>query len=104
MNNTFGIKIKELRETNQMTQTEFAEKINVSKSVVSAYEKGIRQPSYKVLKEICATFNVPETHFFIGENQDSSIFIDITDLTPIQQKIIYSLLSEFKEKNNVDKK
>ena len=42
MNDHIGIKIKELREQRQMTQTELAQKLNVSKSVISAYEKGIR--------------------------------------------------------------
>lgn len=103
MYNPIGIKIKELRENRQMTQTELAQKINVSKSLISAYEKGIRTPSFKVLKDISSTFNVPESLFFLKENQESAVFIDITNLTPPQQKIIYSLLAEFTEKNNANK-
>ena len=99
MNNHIGIKIKELREQRQMTQTELAQKLNVSKSVISAYEKGIRTPSYRVIKDMSAVFDVPESHLFVRDIGETSILIDITDLTPSQQRIIYALLNEFKEAN-----
>ena len=99
MNNHIGIKIKELREQRQMTQTELAQKLNVSKSVISAYEKGIRTPSYRVIKDMSAVFDVPESHLFVRHIGETSILIDITDLTPSQQRIIYALLNEFKEAN-----
>ena len=99
----FGNKIKDLREKRQMTQTELAQKINVSKSVISAYEKGIRTPSYKVLKDMCDVFGITEADF-IGETDTlSKVLIDISDLTLSQQRIIYALLNEFKEVNEKGK-
>ena len=95
-----GDKIKDLREKFGMTQTELAEKLGVSKSVVSAYEKGIRNPSYKVLPLLAKTFNVTELYFFEkGEWQNQSITIDISDLTKEQQKLVISLVNELKESN-----
>lgn len=97
---TMGDKIKALREKAGMTQTELAEKLGVSKSVVSAYEKGIRNPSYKVLSQIAKIFNVTELHFFVkGEWQHQAVTIDISDLKPDQQRIVISLVNEFKESN-----
>lgn len=99
MNNHIGLKIKELREQRQMTQTELAQKLNVSKSVISAYEKGIRTPSFKVIKVMSEVFDIPESHLLVRDIGETSILIDITDLTLSQQRIIYALLNEFKEAN-----
>ena len=95
-----GIKIKDLREKAGMTQTELADKLGLSKSVISAYEKGIRNPSFKILPLLAKTFNVTELYFFDkGEWQNQPITIDISDLNPDQQRIIISLVNEFKESN-----
>ena len=99
MNDHIGIKIKELREQRQMTQTELAQKLNVSKSVISAYEKGIRMPSFKVIKDMSTVFDIPESYLLVRDVNETSILIDITDLTLSQQRIIYALLNEFKETN-----
>lgn len=98
---TMGTKIKDLREKSGMTQTELANKLGVSKSVISAYEKGIRNPSYKILPLIAKTFNVSQVYFFEkGEWQNSSFTVDISDLTKEQQKIIVSLINQFRDDNN----
>lgn len=95
-----GDKIKNLREKAGMSQTELAEKLGLSKSVISAYEKGVRNPSFKVLPLLAETFNVSQLYFFEkGEWQNQPVTIDITDLNPDQQRIIISLVNEFKESN-----
>ena len=97
---TMGNKIKNLREKAGMSQTELADKLGLSKSVISAYEKGVRNPSYKVLPLLAETFNVSQLYFFEkGEWQNQSVTVDITDLNPDQQRIIISLVNEFKESN-----
>lgn len=97
---TMGEKIKDLREKSGMTQTELANKVGVSKSVISAYEKGIRNPSYKVVPLIAKVFNVSQLYFFEkGEWQKPSFTVDISDLTKEQQKIIVSLINQFRESN-----
>ena len=97
MGKTVGTKIKELREASGMTQTELAEKISVSKSVISAYEKGIRNPSNKILQLIADTFGVSLLSFFEkGYFPHEAVTINITDLSSEQQKIIFSLINEFR--------
>ena len=49
---TIGIRIKELRKSRNLTQRAFAERLNITKSTVSAYENGSRLPSYDVLSLI----------------------------------------------------
>ena len=99
---SMGTKIKDLREKAGMTQTELADRLGLSKSVISAYEKGIRNPSFKVLPLLAQTFNVPELYFFEkGEWKNQPITIDISDLNTDQQRIIISLVNEFKESNKL---
>ncbi len=95
-----GAKIKELREKSGMTQTELAERLDLSKSVVSAYEKGIRNPSHKVLEQIADIFGVSLVSFFErGYWAHEAVTVNITDLTADQQKIIFSLVNEFRKNN-----
>lgn len=97
---SMGTKIKDLREKAGMTQTELADKLGLSKSVISAYEKGIRNPSFKILPLLAQTFNVTELYFFEkGEWKNQPITIDISDLNTDQQRIVISLVNEFKESN-----
>lgn len=58
MNKTFAENIRELRTSSKLTQTEFAEKINVTQAALSAYEKGTRQPTYETLISISKMFYV----------------------------------------------
>ena len=103
MSMTMGAKIKNLREKSGITQTELAEKLGVSKSVISAYEKGIRNPSHKILQSIAETFGVSILSFYEkGNFQNQAVTIDITNLKPEQQKIIFSLINEFKKYNQDD--
>lgn len=95
----FSQKIKELRERANMTQTELAQEIGVSKSVISAYEKGIRNPSFSVLQELSTVFNVPEAYFLAGSDEEIKIIVDITDLTVQQQDLVQSLVRQFRLSN-----
>ena len=97
---SMGTKIKDLREKAGMTQTELADKLGLSKSVISAYEKGIRNPSFKILPLLAQTFNVTELYFFEkGEWQNQPVTVDISDLNLNQQRMVISLVNEFRESN-----
>ena len=45
----FGNRIKTLRQKNSFTQSQLAERLDVTKSVTSAYETGLSMPSYDIL-------------------------------------------------------
>ena len=61
----FGNTLKILRLRENLTQSQLAKKLGLSKSVVSAYENGVRMPSYYVLIRISKVFNV-STDYLLG--------------------------------------
>ncbi|WP_195270307.1 helix-turn-helix transcriptional regulator [Eubacterium sp. 1001713B170207_170306_E7] len=50
--------IKEIRKKEGLTQKEFAEKLGLVQATISAYEKGIRSPTFKVMIDISEIFGV----------------------------------------------
>lgn len=58
-------KIKFIRESVKLSQKEFAEKLNITQSTVSKYEKNERMPDFNVLKNLFFHFNInPNWIFF----------------------------------------
>lgn len=55
---SFGINLRKLRTANSLTQDQLAERLNVSKSRISMYENGNREPSFEMLETIADFFNV----------------------------------------------
>lgn len=51
-------RIRQLRKTLNLTQQEFAEKINLSPNYVYMIEKGSREASDRTISDICRIFNV----------------------------------------------
>lgn len=57
---TFGEYIRERRKDSGMTQREFAEKLYVTESAVSKWERGMSYPDITLLLDICTILNVTE--------------------------------------------
>ena len=51
--------IKSIRAKSGLTQAEFAERLGVSKSTVSAWEVGTRRPGLDKIIKISSVFGVP---------------------------------------------
>ena len=94
--NAVGERIKELRKARRMTQNEFAERINVTKSTVSAYENGSRLPSYDVLIRIARLFKVSTDHL-LGYSKKTEI--DVTGLTRKQINVIQDMITTYQRHN-----
>lgn len=54
----FSIRIKQLRESLEMTQKEFSERIGVKQQTLSGYERGIMTPPLDVVKGVAEEFHV----------------------------------------------
>ena len=68
-------KIKLLRETAGLTQSELARTLGLSRSSVNAWEMGLSVPSTQYIVELAKTFNV-STDYLLGMTGTSTIPID----------------------------
>ncbi len=55
---TFGETLYNLRTARKVTQSELADYLKISKSLISMYEKNQRKPSFEILEGIADFFNV----------------------------------------------
>ena len=86
---SIGLRIKEIRKINRLTQDKFAQKIDTKRSSISYYEIGKMMISTADLKQICETFGV-SADYLVGnlkENikRDKKIKLKIKD---IKEKIV----------------
>lgn len=98
--NHVGDQIKALRIARNITQEEFASRINVAKSTVSSYENGSRLPSYDILIKIADLFHVT-TDNLLGRS--SEYVIDVSGLTAKQRNTIQDVVTTYKAYNRFQK-
>ena len=96
--NSLGETIKSLRTSKRMTQIEFAGRIGVTKSTVSAYENGFRLPSYDVLIRIARLFKV-STDNLLGYSEKA--VVDVTGLTRSQIDTVQGVVDACKHYNQI---
>lgn len=90
----FGNVLKTLRLKENMTQAQLAQKLGLTKSVISAYETGLRLPSYDILIHIAKIFNV-STDYLLGlENKRE---IDLSGLTEDEITALLELIKAMKK-------
>lgn len=88
-----AMRIKNLRISNNMTQSEFARKLNITRSSVNAWEMGISLPSTTYLIEISKRFHV-STDYLLGLTDYAAL--DISNLNEQEVKIVYDLVQYFR--------
>jgi len=77
-----------------MTQKDLADRIGVSKSIISSYESGIRYPSYDVLVKMARIFHV-STDYLLGIEKKR--VLDASALTDDEIEAIKNLIMIFIE-------
>jgi len=60
-----GKRIKALRRLKRMTQQKLAEQLDLSPSLLSNIERGVKKPKAELLEKMAATLNIPKEEFFI---------------------------------------
>ena len=71
----FGNTLKQLRLKEGLTQQKLAEKLGVTKSVISYYELQERYPSPEVLIQLSYIFHV-STDYLLGLTRDETVSLD----------------------------
>lgn len=91
----FGERLKKMRLQEGMTQQQLAERLGVTKSVVSYYELQERYPSPEILVKLASIFHV-STDFLLGLTKSESILL--TGLNDDDIKLVKDLVSRLKRK------
>ena len=84
--------IKELREGLNMTQSDLARKLGVSRSCVNAWEMDISTPSISKLVELSQIFHT-STDYLLGLS--SSEYINIERFSHREKELLYKLLDYY---------
>lgn len=90
----FGNTLKALRLKKKLTQAQLAQKLGLTKSVISAYETGLRMPSYDVLINISKTFEV-STDYLLGQELKNTI--DLSGLSDDEKTALLNLIKVMKK-------
>ncbi|MEE0199395.1 MAG: helix-turn-helix transcriptional regulator [Muricomes sp.] len=92
----FGNTLKTLRLQNNFTQAQLAQRLGVTKSVISAYETGLRMPSYDVLISISQIFKVT-TDYLLGLEKKQEL--DLSGLTEDEVQALTDLIKAMKRRS-----
>ena len=89
----FGLRIRQLRKTYNMSQEDLGRRVDRSKSVISSYENNIKIPPLEILTQMAAIFNV-SLDYLVGI--DKAEMIAVNGLSRQQKALIRTLVAEFK--------
>lgn len=90
-------KLRELRTKYGYSQKEVANKLDVSPSIVSAYESGERTPSTEILLALSYLYN-SSTDYLLGRSVDiPPLALDISGLPEKQIKALAVLIETMKK-------
>lgn len=88
-----GKRLKELRKQKALTQEQLAKRLWVTKSLISAYESGLKFPSLDMLIKLSYIFGV-STDYLLGV--DKKQYLDVSGLSNGQIKVIHGIIAQFK--------
>lgn len=89
-------RIKNLRISCGMTQSDLARKLNITRNSVNAWEMGISTPSTTYVVELSQLFHV-STDYLLGLS--SNVTLDVSHLTDKEIQLVYDLVQYFRTKN-----
>lgn len=99
MEKTMAMRLIELREKNNFSQSFVARQIGVTPALISAYEKQERNPSINNLIALADIYHA-STDYILGRTRinDVSSTINVENLTDKQIKIIRDLVENMNQK------
>lgn len=90
-------KLRTLREARGLTQLQVANRIGVSKAMISAYETASKAPSIEVLIRLSRLFGVSVDYLVCV---DAPKYIDVSELDDESSALIATLVDKIKTKKN----
>ena len=71
---TFGEKLKQARISKKLTQKQLSEKLDVSNTVISNWEKNINRPDVDILEVMCGILDIEPNSLFNVKNNNNSTY------------------------------
>ena len=93
----FGSTLKRLRLQSGLTQKELADKMGVTKAVISYYELQERYPSPEVLVKLASIFHV-STDYLLGLERTDTL--DLSGLSEEDALLVKKLVESLRKKNS----
>lgn len=97
-------RLKELRHEKNLSQTDIAKALGVTRQAISLYEKSDREPKIDTWQKLADFFKVP-TEYLMGITNDR-VTLTVNDLNPAEEdayKRITAMLSEDYPKGSISK-
>ena len=94
----FADRVKYLRQSRELNQVQFAQKMGVTKQSVSNWENDNIMPSVEMLEKIADFFNVTADYLLGREDCHYSVVqcLDVTGLTPAQIEHIRQIVDDLR--------
>ncbi len=89
-------KIKLLREKQELTQSDLARKLGLTRSSINAWEMGLSVPSTNYIVELSKLFNV-SSDYLLGLDETSTL--NVSGLNPKQVTVLNELIECMKNEN-----
>ena len=101
MKETFGDRIRRLREDKKYKQLQVAAALRVNRKAISHYENNLREPSFETLIGMAELYHV-STDYLLGV--ENTRVINASELTDREYSLICELVADLTEKNKRGKK
>ena len=88
ININIGKNLKSIRKNRGLTIEELSTNSNVSKSMISEIERGIRNPSITVLWNIANSLKIPLNYFLKEENSHTAKYINFLKNKLLEKMVI----------------
>lgn len=88
-------RIRYLREKNNLTQTDLANRLGISRSAVNAWEMSLSSPSISNIVEMSRVFHVTADYLLSASEK---LLVDISELSQEQREVVLKLVECFREK------
>lgn len=84
-----GLRLKNLREKCRLSQQEAADRLEVTRSTISAYERNTKTPSVDMLVRLAILYH-SSVDFILGLQDRTNIYVD--DLAESQQATVVKMI------------
>ena len=90
----FGMRLKELRDTKHLSQSDVAARLEVSRATISGYECNTITPSVEQLVKLAVLYNT-SLDYMMGMHNRPYLYLD--DLSESQQRTVLDIVNRLKQ-------